>query len=139
MTGEWWPSVNAALNATSALLLTCGFVAIRTKRLTWHVRCMVGALLVSSVFFVSYLLYHARVGAVAFTGSGWIRPVYFGILLSHTLLAVLIVPLALRTVFLGSRQRFTEHVAIARWTFPLWLYVCVSGVVVYWMLYHYQR
>ena len=96
---------------------------------------MVGALIVSGLFLVSYLIYHAQVGSVHFLGTGWIRPIYFIILISHTILAVVIVPLALRTVFLAARKRFTEHRAIARWTFPVWLYVSVSGIVVYYLLY----
>ncbi len=99
---------------------------------------MVAAAVVSTVFFVSYLLYHAQVGSVRFEGQGASRPIYFTVLLSHTILAVVIVPLVLRTLFLAWRQRFSEHRAIARFTLPLWLYVSVSGVVVYGMLYHWH-
>jgi len=130
------PSVNATLNATSAVLLVAGFVCIRTKRVAAHRRFMLAALSVSALFLVSYLTYHAQVGSVHFTKIGWIRPVYFTILITHTILAIVIVPMALRTAFLARQQRFAQHMAIARWTFPMWLYVCVSGVVVYWMLYH---
>ena len=96
---------------------------------------MIAAFGVSTIFLISYVTYHAQVGSVQFQGSGWIRPVYFTVLISHTVLAVAIVPLALRTLFLAARERFVQHAAIARWTLPLWLYVCVTGVVVYWMLY----
>jgi len=130
------PSINAALNATSAVLLILGFLCIRAKRINAHALFMLGALGVSAAFLVSYLTYHAQVGSVRYLGTGWRRPVYFTILITHTILAVLIVPLALRTLFLALRKRFPAHVAIARWTLPLWLYVSVSGVVVYWMLYH---
>lgn len=131
-----WPAVNAMLNATSAVLLCAGYGCIRRKAIAAHRACMVAAAGVSAAFFVSYLLYHHRVGMVRFAGTGGIRPVYFVILISHTLLAVLIVPLALRTLYLGWRRRDAAHVGLARWTLPLWLYVCVSGVVVYWLLYH---
>jgi len=129
------PSINAALNATSAVLLILGFLCIRAKRINAHALFMLGALGVSAAFLVSYLTYHAQVGSVRYLGTGWRRPVYFTILITHTILAVLIVPLALRTLFLALRKRFPAHVAIARWTLPLWLYVSVSGVTVYWMLY----
>ena len=131
-----WPALNAALNATSAALLLAGFLSIRGKRIGPHVLFMLSALGVSTVFFISYLTYHAQVGSVRFLETGWVRPVYFSVLISHTLLAIVIVPLALRTLFLAVRKRFPEHVAIARWAFPLWLYVSMSGIVVYAMLYH---
>ncbi|MBI4341926.1 MAG: DUF420 domain-containing protein [Candidatus Omnitrophica bacterium] len=130
------PHLNAALNGASALLLVLGFLAIRAKQVAVHRVFMLGALGVSTAFLASYLTYHAQVGSVRFAGGGWIRPVYFTILISHTVLAVAIVPLAARTVFLAARQRFDAHRAIARWTLPLWFYVSVTGVVVYWMLYH---
>ncbi len=129
------PTLNAILNATSAVLLIAGFVCIRTKRIDAHRRFMVGACVVSLIFLCSYLFYHANVGSVHFLGTGWVRPVYFSILISHTILAVVIVPLVIRTLFLASRRRFPAHRALARWTLPLWLYVSVTGVVVYWMLY----
>jgi putative membrane protein len=133
-----WPALNAALNATSALLLLTGFFFIRAKQISRHAAFMVGALGVSALFFLSYLAYHVKVGSVHFLGTGWVRPVYFTILITHTILAVAIVPLALRTLFLAIRKRWPEHVALARWTFPLWLYVSVSGVVVYWMFYQWK-
>ena len=133
-----WPLLNAALNATSAVLLIAGFASIRASRVAAHTALMLGAFGVSLLFVASYLVYHARVGTVHFTGTGWIRPVYFGILITHTILAVVIVPLALRALFLAGHKRFAEHKAIARVTLPLWLYVCVTGVVVYWMLYRWN-
>lgn len=135
MSAPLWPTVNAGLNATSALLLLAGLGCIRVKQMTAHVLCMLGAVLASALFLVSYLAYHARVGSVRFQGAGSIRTLYFVVLVSHTLLALVVVPLAARTLWLAGRKRFTEHVAMARWTFPLWFYVSVSGVVVYWMLY----
>ena len=129
------PTLNAVLNATSAVLLVAGFLLIRAKRIAAHMVFMLAAFGVSVLFLASYLTYHAQVGTVRFAGTGWIRPVYFSILISHTILAVVIVPLVLRTLFLAGRRRFAEHVAMARWTLPLWLYVSVTGVVVYWMLY----
>ena len=139
MTLAFLPTLNAFLNAASATLLLAGWGSIRAKHPIAHARCMVGACGVSVAFLVSYLTYHAQVGSVRFHGTGWVRPVYFAILISHTVLAVAILPLALRTVFLAVRKRFVEHVAIARWTLPLWLYVSVTGVVVYRMLYHYRQ
>ena len=133
------PGLNAALNATSAVLVLLGFLAIRAKQVVVHRLLMLGALGVSAGFLTSYLIYHAQVGSVRFTGRGWIRPAYFAILISHTVLAVAIVPLVARTVFLAARQRIDAHRAIARWTLPLWLYVSITGVIVYWMLYHLPR
>jgi uncharacterized membrane protein YozB (DUF420 family) len=138
MSHSIWPSVNASLNATSAVLLLLGYWCVRTRHLTAHTAFMLSACAVSILFLVSYLLYHAQVGSVRFALTGWPRPVYFTILISHTLLAIAIVPLAARTVYLGVRGRLVQHRGLARWTFPLWLYVCVSGVAVYWMLYRWK-
>ena len=129
------PHLNAILNATSAALVIAAIGCIHAKKIMAHALLMVAALGVSALFLVSYLTYHVQVGSVPFSGTGWIRPVYFTILITHTILAVVIVPLVLRTLYLAVRRRFEEHVASARWAFPLWLYVSVSGVVVYWMLY----
>ena len=129
------PTVNAALNATSALLLTLGFGFIKAKRVTAHLVAMGTAFLVSTLFLISYLTYHMQVGSVRFPGEGWIRPVYYTIVTSHTILAIVIVPLALRTLYLAGRRRYDAHTRIARVTLPLWLYVSVTGVVVYWLLY----
>jgi len=130
------PALNATLNATSALLLLAGYQCIRAGRIAAHTGFMLGACGVSGLFLASYLYYHLHVGSVRFAGTGWIRPVYFALLISHTVLAVVIVPLILRTLVLAARQRLAEHRAIARWTLPLWLYVSVTGVAVYWTLYH---
>ncbi len=133
------PSVNAVLNATSAILLTAGYAAIRKRRVTVHKACMLGALGVSGLFLASYLYYHIVVKGgkpTSFTGQGWIRPVYFVLLFSHTVLAILVTPLALVTAWLGLTGRLARHVWLARRTLPLWIFVSISGVVVYWMLYH---
>lgn len=135
MTHGAWPAVNAGLNACSAVLLAAGWGFIRGRRQRPHIACMVAACAVSAAFLVSYLLYHAQVGSVKFTGTGWSRPVYFAILISHTVLAMVIAPMAVRTVWLGARRRYAGHTALGRWTLPLWLYVSVTGVIVYVMLY----
>jgi len=129
------PALNAFLNLTSAVLLTIGWYFIKKRRIDAHKRCMVAALIVSLAFLTSYLIYHYQVGSVPFGGQGWIRPVYFSILITHIILAIVILPMVLRTAYLGFRARFDKHVPIARWTFPLWMYVSVTGVVVYLMLY----
>ena len=129
------PALNAALNTTSAVLLSCGYVFIRKKRVAAHRACMLLALLASTLFLVSYLTYHARAGSVPYRGTGWSRPLYFTILISHTLLAAAVVPLALVTVTRALRGRFDRHVPIARVTLPIWFYVSVTGVIIYMMLY----
>jgi putative membrane protein len=129
------PALNACLNATSALFLLLAYRAIRRLEIDRHRRLMIAAAVTSAVFLVSYLTYHARVGSVRFTGQGPVRTVYFTILISHTILAVAVLPLVLRTLYLGLRRRDDKHRRLARWTFPIWLYVSVTGVVVYVMLY----
>jgi len=136
--GEDLPSVNAVLNLTSAVLLTAGYAAIRRRRVRLHVTCMLTALGVSAIFLSSYLYYHGAVmhwQATPFPRSGWVRTVYLTVLATHSLLAVAVAPLALCTAYLGLSGRFSRHVRVARWTWPIWLYVSVTGVVVYWMLY----
>jgi putative membrane protein len=128
-------ALNASLNGISGVLLACGYTAIRRGKVTVHKVFMISAFVVSSVFLVSYLVYHFRVGHVVFQGQGWIRPVYFVLLGSHTLLAIVIVPLILITLRRAWLERFDKHRAIARWTLPLWFYVCVTGVIVYLMVY----
>jgi len=130
------PALNAALNASSAVLLSTGYLMIRRGRVLAHKSCMGLAFLSSTVFLISYLIYHAKVGSVAFRGQGWIRPVYFTLLASHTVLAAAILPLALITLSRALREQFDRHKRIARWTLPLWLYVSVTGVLVYFLLYH---
>lgn len=129
------PTVNAALNLTSAILLIAGFRFIRMKKVTPHKVCMVLAFFASSLFLVSYLVYHAHVGSVPYRGEGLVRTAYFAILISHVVLAVLVVPLALVTLYRAWKQDFERHMRIARWALPVWLYVSVTGVMVYWMLY----
>jgi protein SCO1/2/putative membrane protein len=130
------PALNACLNATSALLLAGGYAAIRAGKRDVHKRFMVTAFSVSVIFLVSYVIYHIRVKQVVlFQGHGWIRPVYFALLLSHTILAVVIVPLILITLRRAWMEKFDKHRIIARWTLPLWFYVCVTGVIVYFMVY----
>lgn len=130
------PSINAGLNATSAVFLVMGYVFIRTGRRDAHRACMLVSVTMSTLFLISYLTYHYTAGATPFAGQGWIRPVYFAILGTHTLLAVAVVPLVTVTLIRALRERFTLHRQIARWTFPIWLYVSVTGVVIYWLLYH---
>jgi putative membrane protein len=129
-------AVNAALNATSAILIGGGVYFIKRKNINAHKACMIAALATSTLFLTSYLVYHYNVGSVRFTKPGWIRDVYFPLLISHTVLAVVVLPLVLRTAFLALKGRFQNHIRIARWTFPTWIYVSVTGVVVYLMLYH---
>jgi putative membrane protein len=132
---SWLPTLNAVLNASAALVLVGGYLAIRRRRVTLHRACMLTALGLSAAFLVSYLVYHAQVGSRPFTGQGPIRTLYFAILISHTVLAVAIVPLVLLAVRRAFAGQFARHARLARWTLPLWLYVSVTGVVVYWMLY----
>jgi len=129
------PTLNAALNSLSAVFLFAGYLFIRAKNRAAHRRCMLAALACSSLFLISYLVYHFQVGSVGFKGQGWIRPVYFTILITHTILAAAVVPLALIALVRALRERFDAHRRIARWTFPIWLYVSVTGVVIYLMLY----
>jgi uncharacterized membrane protein YozB (DUF420 family) len=128
-------ALNASLNGISAILLAGGYASIRAGRRDVHQYFMLSAFGVSTVFLASYLLYHFRVGHVEFHGQGWIRPVYFALLLSHTVLAIVIVPLILITLRRAWVEKFDKHRRIARWTLPLWFYVCVTGVIVYLMLY----
>jgi putative membrane protein len=129
------PALNASLNATSGTLLLIGYVFIRTRHIELHRRCMIAAFTASCLFLVSYIVYHAQVGSVPFTRQGWVRPVYFAILITHVILAAVTLPLAVVTLNRGLKGRFTKHRAIARWTFPVWLYVSVTGVLVYVLLY----
>jgi uncharacterized membrane protein YozB (DUF420 family) len=130
-----FPALNATLNGASAILITTGRALIRRKKVQLHRACMISAVATSTLFLASYLYYHAHVGSVRFPGQGWVRPVYFTLLISHTLLAATVVPLVLLTLAAALRGRFQQHRRIARWTYPIWLYVSVTGVVVYIMLY----
>ena len=129
------PTLNAALNTLSAVFLFAGYLFIRAKNRNAHRVCMLAAFGCSTLFLVSYLVYHFQVGSVGFKGQGWIRQVYFTILITHTVLALAVVPLVLITLIRALKERFDAHRRIARWTFPIWLYVSVTGVIVYWMLY----
>ena len=131
------PALNATLNGTSALLLITGYFFIRRKKINAHKACMISAFTVSAIFLVCYVFYHYQVGFTRFTGQGWVRVVYFSILIPHTILAVLaVVPLAVITLYRALRGRFDKHRRIARWALPIWLYVSITGVLIYWMLYH---
>jgi len=129
------PTLNALLNGASAVLLTTGWLAIRRRRIALHRACMLGAFCVSALFLVSYVVYHALAGSRAFTGQGWIRPVYFAVLISHVVLAAAMVPFVLTTLYRALGADFPRHVRLARATLPVWIYVSVTGVVVYVMLY----
>lgn len=129
------PALNASLNALAAVLLAVGYVMIRTRRVSAHRACMLAAFGTSALFLTSYVIYHLNAGARPFPGQGPIRIAYFAILLTHVLLAAAILPLALVTLTRGLRGRYDRHVRIARWTFPIWMYVSVTGVVIYVMLY----
>jgi putative membrane protein len=127
---------NATLNGTSAILLAAGYSAIRSGKIALHKKLMVSAFFVSCAFLVSYVIYHVRIHQVIhFQGQGWIRPVYFTLLTSHTILAIVIVPMIIVTLRRAWLQRFDKHRVIARWTLPLWFYVSVTGVIVYFMVY----
>ena len=130
------PTLNATLNATSGLLVLIGFLFIRRKKVRAHRFCMLGAVGASSLFLISYIYYHYHAGATRFAGTGWSRPLYFTILTSHTILAVVLVPVVIITVRRALKGNFNRHRAIARFTFPMWLYVSITGVLVYLMLYH---
>lgn len=130
-----FPAMNASLNATSGFLLVLGYIFIRQRSMKAHAMCMVSACATSALFLISYLYYHAHHGSTPFQGQGFIRYVYFTILISHTILAVSIVPLAVLSLTRGLKGQFQKHAAISRITLPLWLYVSVTGVVIYWMLY----
>jgi uncharacterized membrane protein YozB (DUF420 family) len=130
------PTLNAILNSVSAVLIVIGYFLIRARRIEAHRRTMLAAFTTSTLFLISYLVYHAQVGSVHFRGIGAIRPVYFTILITHTILAAVVAPMVVVTLFRGLKGRFEKHRKLARITLPIWLYVSVTGVVVYAMLYH---
>jgi putative membrane protein len=130
------PTLNAVLNGTSAVLLGVGWVCIRRRRVAAHRACMLGAFCVSTLFLVSYVTYHALAGSRPFTGQGTIRWIYFPVLVSHIVLAAAMVPFVLTTLYRALSGDFLRHARLARWTLPVWLYVSVTGVLVYWLLYH---
>ena len=130
------PALNAVLNTASAVLMVSGHRFMHKGRIAAHRACMIAAVCSSGLFLISYLYYHAHAGVIRFQGTGLIRPIYFSILTSHTILALLTLPLVLITLYLGLRGRFDKHRPIARWTYPLWLYVSITGVLIYFMVYH---
>src|SRR2546423_15511712 len=129
------PAVNASLNAISGVLLVIGYALMRARKIDLHRRVMIGAFAASSLFLVCYVVYHAQVGSVRFTRQGFVRPLYFTILITHVTLAAAVLPLAIITLSRALKARFDRHLAIARWTLPIWLYDSVTGVVVYVILY----
>jgi putative membrane protein len=135
MTVNDLPAVNASLNALSGILLIAGYVMIRSRRIAQHRTCMIAAFAASSLFLVFYVIYHAQVGSVAFTRQGFVRWLYFTILITHVTLAATVPPLAIITLSRGLKARYAKHRRIARWTFPIWMYVSVTGVLVYVLLY----
>ena len=135
MTVHDLPAVNATLNALSSVLLAIGYVLIRTRRVARHKKCMIAAFATSSLFLICYVAYHLQVGSVRFVRQGFVRPLYYTILITHVTLAALVLPLAIVTLTRGLRGRYPQHVKIARWTFPIWMYVSVTGVLVYILLY----
>lgn len=130
------PALNAMLNATSGICLLIGYYFIRQKKIAIHKRFMLSACVASLLFLISYLTYHFFAGATRFAGTGWSRPLYFTILISHTILAIVVVPLAITSVVNGLRMRVPQHRRVAKWTFPIWIYVSITGVLVYFFLYH---
>jgi putative membrane protein len=129
------PAINAFLNGLSAVLLFAGYMFIRRGKMPYHRACMVSAFISSSIFLASYLYFHFHAGMVRFSGQGLVRPVYFSLLTTHTILAIVIVPMVLIALYRALTRQFIRHRAIARWTYPLWMYVSVTGVIIYWMLY----
>ncbi|MFT3784501.1 MAG: DUF420 domain-containing protein [Nibricoccus sp.] len=136
MNVEVFPALNASLNGLAAVFMTAGFLSIKTKRVALHRACMIAAVIVSTLFLISYVIYHTQKGEpTRFGGTGAIRSVYLVMLASHILLAMAVVPLVLRSVYLAAKGRFEQHRAWVRWTFPIWYYVSITGVLVYFFLY----
>jgi putative membrane protein len=129
------PAVNASLNAISGVLLLAGYTMMRLRKIDMHRRLMIAAFAASALFLVCYVVYHAQVGSVPFPRHGWVRPLYFTILITHVVLAAFVPPLAIVTLTRGLKGRYPQHRKIARWTFPIWMYVSVTGVLVYVLLY----
>ena len=130
------PAVNAVLNTLSTIFLTCGYIFIRRQRQVAHRNCMIGAVISSALFLTCYLIYHYNAGRTVFRDPAWFRPIYLTILLTHTILAVVIVPMVLTTLYHAVRRQFERHKKIARWTWPIWMYVSITGVLIYFLLYH---
>jgi uncharacterized membrane protein YozB (DUF420 family) len=131
----YFPAINATLNGTSAVLLLFGRILIAKRQIAAHRACMIAAMVASALFLCCYLFFHYEVGNIRFLGEGWARPVYFTILITHVTLAIVIVPMAIITLNRGLNARYDKHRAIAKWTWPLWMYVSITGVIVYFMLY----
>ena len=129
------PAVNAGLNTLSTIFLTFGYVFIRRQRQIAHRNCMIGAVISSALFLTCYLIYHYNAGRTVFRDPAWFRPIYLGILLTHTILAVVIVPMVLMTLYRAARRQFEAHKRISRWTWPIWMYVSITGVLIYFLLY----
>jgi putative membrane protein len=129
------PAINATLNAISGILLLAGYLFIRARKIREHRRCMIAAFVTSSLFLICYVVYHAQVGSVRFTRQGFVRSLYYSVLITHVTLAAFVLPLAIVTLSRGLKARYAQHRRIARWTFPIWLYVSVTGVLVYVLLY----
>jgi uncharacterized membrane protein YozB (DUF420 family) len=136
MIGIEWPAFNAVLNLISFILLLTGYLLIKNRRRAGHMIIMIMALAVSALFFISYLLYHQQVGSVPYPRYDWTRPLYFLILIPHIVLAALMVPFILAGVWFAARKQFDKHKKVMKWTWPVWMFVSISGVVVYFMLYH---
>ncbi len=134
-----FPALNASLNAASGMLLAVGHSFIKRQRVAAHRACMLAAFTSSTIFLGCYLYYHFHAGVIKFQGHGWIRPVYFTLLLSHTILAIIVVPMVLVTLARALRSDFVRHRVIARWAYPIWLYVSITGVLVYFFVYHWFR
>ena len=135
MTVHDLPAVNATLNAISGVLLLIAYIFIRNRQIERHRKTMIAAFVASSLFLVCYVVYHAQVGSVRFTRQGIVRPIYFSILITHVTLAAVVLPMAILTLSRGLQARYSQHRRIARWTFPVWMYVSVTGVLVYVLLY----
>ena len=130
------PAVNAGLNSLSTVFLTAGYIFIRRQRQVAHRNCMIGAVISSALFLTCYIIYHYNAGRTTFRDPAWFRPIYLAILLTHTILAVAIVPMVLMTLYRAARRQFEQHKRISRWTWPIWIYVSVTGVLIYFLLYH---
>ena len=136
-TAEWvtqLPALNAMLNSVSTVLIVLGFIAVRQRKFSRHMKLMLSAFVTSSLFLISYLIYHHYVGHTPFPGEGWIRPVYFFILVTHIILSTFVVPLVLTSFYFAYAGKFSTHRKVSRWTFPIWLYVSVTGVAIFFIL-----
>jgi len=136
MSGNDLPTLNAVLNSFSAIFLITGYIYIKKKNRAAHEKAMLIAFSLSALFLVSYVIYHYTAGATTFTAEGWIRPVYFSVLITHTILAIVVLPPIFILLYRAWKKQYSKHAKLARWTFPVWLYVSVTGVLIYMILYH---